>query len=171
MRALIRSRIASFARRIALAAAAASVVSLPAAAGDTTASILHPLPSVGVGAGQIVQVNVAGDSSGGAPLAVVARLLGADGGELARSERRSLAPGATFTWRIRRTELGGRGDELGRVQVRAELLVSGSIGTGAFVPSLELVDERTGATSGMIGDVRTVISGEAALQPAERGFY
>ena len=156
---------------IPIAAAAVWVAALSAAAGETMASIVHPLPSVGVGAGQIVQVNVADGSGGGAPLVVVARLLDAGGGELARSERRSLAPGATFTWQVRHTDLGGRGDALGRVQVRAELLISGPIGTGAFGPSLELVDERTGATSGMIGDIRTVISAEAALRPAERGFY
>jgi CubicO group peptidase (beta-lactamase class C family) len=88
----------------------------------------------------------------------LARMYGAlaNGGE-EEGGRRLLSPETT--------------DALGRVQVRAELLISGPIGAGAFVPSLELVDERTGATSGMIGDIRTVISGEAALQSAERGFY
>ena len=142
-----------------------------AAPDDGLAAIVHPLPSLGLAAGQAVQVNVAnvsgdGVAEEGGRLAVWVRLVDADGAELASSESRWVARGRTFVWSVARSDLPRRG----RVQVRAEIVVVGPP-AGAFVPSVELVDLATGTSSGAIGDVRTVIAGEAARYDAKQGFY
>ena len=126
-------------------------------------------PSVGVASSQIVQVNVVNDSAATADprhsaLVIQARLVDKNGVAVSGSERQTLPRGATFSWRISRDALSSvPADELGRVQARVEVTIRGVANSGAFVPSLEVVNPTTGATeSGMIGDIRTVISAEAA---------
>jgi hypothetical protein len=144
---------------------------------DRTLAVIYPLPAVGIAATQLMQVNVANVSRVDADasrtmLVVQARLLNAQGVELARSERQTLALGATFSWKITSAELtGSPGDDLGRRQVRAEIGVLGTLRVGAFVPSLELIDGSTGANSGVIGDIRTVISAQAAYASANAGWF
>jgi hypothetical protein len=147
-----------------------------AAAGAPSMALVHPLPPVGLAPTEAAQVNVANVSSGGSgpeadELAVWARLVDADGVELARSESRRLPRGATFSWSVPHRELpSASADARGRLQLRAEIFVVGPP-AGAFVPSVELVDLATGSSSGAIGDVRTVIAGEAALDGAKKDFY
>jgi hypothetical protein len=133
-----------------------------------TMAVVYPMPLLSVAATHVVQVAVANVSypcdSGRTDLVVQGRLLDASGVELARSERLTLARGATFGWTIGRAALAGASrDARGRARVRAEVEIAGTRDVGAFVPSLELVDELTGEGSGMLGDIRTVISGEADL--------
>jgi hypothetical protein len=72
--------------------------------------------------------------------------------------------GATFRWTIERAALAAASrDARGRARVRTELEIVGTRDVGAFVPSLELVNEVTGEGSGLLGDIRTVISAEAFL--------
>jgi hypothetical protein len=124
-------------------------------------------PSVGVTLSQALQVNVVNDSAATVDprqsmLVVQARLVDKNGVVVAGSDRQTLARGATFSWRISRDELSSMPvDELGRVQTRVEVTIRGVANSGAFVASLEVVNPTTGATeSGMIGDIRTVISAE-----------
>lgn len=144
--------------------------------GGRTLAVVYPMPSVGVAATHLLQVNLANVSrphadSGRTTLVVQARLLDTHGVELARSESQTLPLGATFSWTIKPADLAGAlGDERGRIQVRSEIGVVGTVRVGAFVPSLELVNESTGEGSGMIGDVRTVISGNAAYASANAMF-
>ena len=126
-------------------------------------------PSVGVALSQLLQVNVVNDSAASADprlsvLVIQARLVDKNGVVFANSDRQTLPRGATFSWRISREALASvPADELGRVQTRVEITLRGLEDSGAFVPSLELINFATGETeSGMIGDIRTVISAEAA---------
>lgn len=126
-------------------------------------------PSVGVALTQFMQVNVVNDSAATADarrsaLVIQARVVDRNGVEVVGSDRQTLPRGATFSWRIPREALSRiPADELGRVQARVEIMVIGVANSGAFVPSLELVNGTSGVTeSGMIGDIRTVISAEAA---------
>lgn len=140
-------------------------------------AVVYPLPPVSIATMHLLELKIANVSSpdrdqGRTTLVVRARLLDAHGVELARSETSTLPLGATFRWRIARASLAGvPADPSGRIPVRAEVDLAGTVGVGAFVPSLELVNELTGAGGGMIGDVRTVISGEAAFQSANQGFF
>jgi len=125
-------------------------------------------PSVGVTLSQALQVNVVNDSAATVDprlsvLVVQARLVDKNGVAVAGSDRQTLPRGATFSWRISRDVLSSMPvDELGRVQTRVEVTIRGVANSGAFVPSLEVVNGTTGVTeSGMIGDIRTVISAEA----------
>jgi hypothetical protein len=127
-------------------------------------------PSVGVAVNQALQLNVVNDSAPAADLrraalVVHARVLDKNGAVIAASDRQTIARGATFSWRLSKDVLAATSaDELGRVQTRVEILVSGLPDSGVFIPSLELINTATGETeSGMIGDIRTVISAEAAL--------
>jgi hypothetical protein len=153
--------------------------SAPALAGadDLEVTVVHALPSVGLPPGHRLQVNLVNDSApgsaaAGGELLVRARVLDGDGSELARSASELLPRGATFSWVLPHAELAARtGERTRRIQLRAEIAVVGPLYVGAFVPSLELVAEATGEPGGMIGDVRTVISAEAAFQSANKGFY
>lgn len=172
----------SFTRCAALGASAcvAALVSwhpVSAVTRDRMLAVIYPLPSVGIAATQLMEVNVANVSRVDADasrttLVVQARLLDAQGGELARSERQALPSGATFSWKITSAELAGApGDDRGRRQVRAEIGVLGTLRVGAFVPSLELIDGSTGANSGVVGDTRTIISANAAYASANAGWF
>lgn len=164
--------------RCAVLAGLAAVAGPPVFAGmpeDTTA-VVYPMPSLSVAATHLVQVVIANvsdpDASGGTDLIVQGRLLDASGVELARSERLSLPRGATFSWTIGRAALAGASrDARGRARVRAEVEIVGARDVGAFVPSLELVNELTGEGSGMVGDIRTIVSAEADFTGESRKDY
>jgi hypothetical protein len=145
--------------------------------GDVLA-VVFPMPAVSIAARHQLQVDVANVSDadadpGRTDLIVQGRLLDAHGVELARSESLTLPRGATFRWTISSAALAGASrDARGRAQVRAEVEIIGTEDVGAFVPSLELVSELTGEGSGMLGDIRTVISAEADLTgTARKDFY
>jgi hypothetical protein len=148
-----------------------------AVTGDRLLTLVYPMPSVGVAPRDVLQVNVANVSRAErdpnrSALVVTARLVDARGAEIVRSQSETLPHGATFRWAIGHAALAGAGtDERGRIQVRAEVAVEGIPRVGAFVPSLELVDEPTGEGSGVIGDIRTVISAQSAYASANTGLF
>jgi hypothetical protein len=165
--------------RYAVLAGLAAVAWSPivAAVQAATTAVVYPMPLLSVAATHVVQVVVANVSDPGDPgrtdLAVRGRLLDLSGIELARSESLTVPRGATFSWTIGRAALAvASRDARGRARVRTELEIVGTRDVGAFVPSLELVNELTGEASGMVGDVRTVISAEADLTgTARRGYF
>jgi hypothetical protein len=132
--------------------------------------------------GQTLRASVS-HVAGGEIVRVSAALVDAQGRVLAQSVSTPLSPGAFRSFDFQREALAAAGDpSTGRLQVRVSVLIE--VGTArdpeamfkvssGLAPTLELVDALSGRTteSGMIGDVRTVISGEAAFQSANQGFY
>jgi hypothetical protein len=162
---------------VALAAAAVgSFLANPVSAEPSVWTNIYALPSVGVGASQVLQVDLANVSEPVDPtrttLVVQGRLLDADGNELARSATRTLRRGASFHWTITRAMFASlTPDERGRVRLRVEVDVTGTPRVGAYVPSVEVVDELTGTGNGPLADTRTVISAQAAYASANAGLF
>jgi hypothetical protein len=129
--------------------------------------------SVGFVAGQSIRVHVSNPAPQGAPaplpVLMRVRVLDTSGGALAVSPLMTVGPGQTRSFSVKRTSLPPQGEPgTGRLQVRTEThleIPSQPGGHSQIVLTVtELVQEATGRHSGMIGDVRTVISGEAGLQ-------
>ena len=138
--------------------------------------------ALGVVRGEMLRASVS-SVAGSETVRVSAALLDAQGRVLAQSAPVSIAPGAFRSFDFQRDALPAAGEPTtGRLQVRLSVLIEVDIArdpaamfrvTTGLAPTLELVDSLSGKTSesGMIGDIRTVISGEAALVSANKDFY
>jgi hypothetical protein len=160
------SRFLAAAQAAGVVAGVVLVLASEAGAGSGVAS----LGSVGIIAGQSIRVSVINPAPAGAPtpLPVVARIriLDSNGNVLATSPQVTVGPGQTRTYVVRRSALSAPGEPgTGRLQLRAETeLVVASQPAGdsqVVVTNATITTESTGAESGMIGDIRTVISAEA----------
>jgi hypothetical protein len=111
-----------------------------------------------------------------------ASLIDAQGRVLAQSPTVSIAPNTFRAIDFTRDSLGLAGEPgTGRLQVRLSLRIEVDTAreaaamwklSGGLVPNVELINAFSGQTeSGMIGDIRTVISGEAHFQSANQDFF
>ncbi len=111
-----------------------------------------------------------------------AALVDAQGRVLAQSPTVSIAPGTFRAIDFTRDSLGLAGEPgTGRLQVRVSLRIEVDTArepvamwklTNGLVSNLELINAFNGQTeSGMIGDIRTVISGQAAYASANAGLF
>jgi hypothetical protein len=130
--------------------------------------------AVGIVPGESIRVSVSNPAPQGSPAPLPAlmtvHLLDTSGRDLAVSPVLTAGPGHTKTFVVKRASLPPAGDpETGRLEVRAEIyLAVPSLPPGqsqAVIVVTTVVDELTGRVStrqsGMIGDIRTVISAEA----------
>ena len=148
----------------------------PAAQAD---SIVIPHPALGLVPGQSLRLSVANTppprSAGPWPVRMTVRVFDQRGRQLDSSAALLVRDGMTAWWSLSRDAIGLAGESgSGRLQVRVETRLEADPTPAAekrlLFLTLELVNDLTGE-SGMIGDVRTVISGEAAFQSANQGFY
>jgi hypothetical protein len=149
---------------------------------SATAQARFEWGALGVVRGQALRASVS-SVAGSETVRVSAALLDAQGRVLAQSVPVSIAPGAFRSFDFQRDALSAPGDPTtGRLQVRLSVLIEVDTArdpaamfkvTTGLAPTLELVDSLSGKTSesGMIGDIRTVISAEAAFQSANKDFY
>jgi hypothetical protein len=107
------------------------------------------------------------------PLRAQVKLFDAEGRVIAESEEVAIPPGAFRSFDFNRRDIPLAGEAgTGRLQVRGTFRAlerrDVSEARGHQIPaSVELVNNDTGAT----GDIRTIISAEAALTPVNRDFY
>jgi hypothetical protein len=132
--------------------------------------------SVGFVAGQSIRVSVSNPSPHGSPaplpVRMTVRILDANGNALAVSPLMTVGPGQTKSYVVARASLPPQGEPgTGRLRMRAETYLevpSQPAGRSQVVIAVaELVEETTGKHSGMIGDVRTVISGQPELHEGD----
>lgn len=130
--------------------------------------------TLGLVPGQTLRVSVSNPSPRGvpAPLAAVSRIhvLDERGRPAATSPALEVAPGQTRTFSVTRESLAVPGDPAtGRLLVRSEIYLSVASQPAGhsqeLITTISLFDTATGNESGMIGDIRTVISGEAGVSP------
>jgi hypothetical protein len=138
--------------------------------------------ALGLVPNQMLRVSIS-SVAGGETVRASASLVDAQGRILAQSVPVSIGPGAFRSFDFRRESLTAAGEpSTGRLQVRLSILIDVDVArdpeamfklTRGLAPTLELIDTLTGKTaeSGMIGDIRTVISAEAAMQDANKDFY
>jgi hypothetical protein len=137
--------------------------------------------SIGLVPNQTLRASI-GSVAGSETVRASAALVDAQGRVLVQSVPVAIGPGAFRSFDFRREALPAGEPSTGRLQVRLSVLIEVEVArdpeamfklTRGLAPTLELIDTPTGKTveSGMIGDIRTVISGEAAFQSANQGFY